>query len=322
MTTPLPLVTDEALAEAAILLARGALVAFPTETVYGLGADATNGRAVAQIFAAKGRPTFNPLIIHVATIEAAHRLGIFSPLAEQLAAEFWPGALTLIVRRSPDCPVSELATCGLRTIALRMPSHPLARALLKRAGVPVAAPSANRSGHVSATRADHVAADLGDAVAMIIDGAATPLGIESTVLDVSGSEPTLLRPGGVTREAIEQVLGRPLVIAAPESTAAPISPGQLTSHYAPSAHLRLAATSVRPGEALLAFGADVPAHGGPMLNLSPSGDLAEAASNLFSALRALDADGADVIAVMPVPEQGLGAAINDRLRRAAAPRPS
>ena len=308
----------ETIARAGDLLRAGALVAFPTETVYGLGADATNGRAVAAIYEAKGRPSFNPLIAHVASLAAAERVGAFSALARRLATAFWPGPLTLVVPRVPDCAVSELATAGLDSIAVRVPSHPVALVLLRAAGRPIAAPSANRSGHVSPTTAAHVAADLAGRVAMILDGGATEVGVESTVLDVTASVPRLLRPGGVTREQIEQLIG-PIVMGEADPLR-PSSPGQLESHYAPRAGLRLDAVHAGAGEALLAFGARVPACSGPVINLSAAGDLAEAAANLFAALRRLDASGTAMIAVMPVQDTGLGAAINDRLRRAAAPR--
>ena len=316
---PIQPATPASIAEAARLLRGGQLVAFPTETVYGLGADATNGRAVAAIFEAKGRPRFNPLIVHVADTAAADRLGELGPVGQKLAAAFWPGPLTLVVRRRCDCPVADLTTAGLDTIALRVPSHAVARALIQAAGCPIAAPSANRSGHVSATEALHVAADLGDRVALIIDGGPAERGVESTVLDVTGDVVRLLRPGAVTSEEIARVVGVPPQ-AAGDAGARPLSPGQLASHYAPGAPVRLAAQDAKPGEALLAFGPDVPRHDGPMINLSPAGDLREAAANLFAALRALDGQQPVGIAVMPIPERGLGEAINDRLRRAAAPR--
>jgi L-threonylcarbamoyladenylate synthase len=319
--------TPEAIGAAAAALRGGALVAFPTETVYGLGADATNARAVALLFEAKGRPRFNPLIVHVPTLEAAAELGSLSEDAARLARAFWPGPLTLVLPKRQGCPVADLATAGLDTIAVRVPAHSVALGLLRAAKVPVAAPSANRSGHVSPTRAEHVAADLGERVAMILDGGAAPIGLESTVVDATGAEPVVLRLGAASRDAIARVLGRPVAVAAGEA-GKPASPGMLARHYAPRARLRLNARDVREGEALLAFGAaGIPRHHGLMLNLSWSGDLVEAAANLFSALRTLDAaleaslegSGAQTIAVMPVPEQGLGEAINDRLRRAARP---
>ncbi len=311
--------TAETIDQAALLLRDGRLVAFPTETVYGLGADATNGMAVAAIFEAKGRPHFNPLIVHVPSLEQAASLGQFGSLAHHLARAFWPGPLTLVVRQVAGSPIADLTTAGLDTIALRVPSHPVARALMIAAQCPIAAPSANRSGHVSATEAHHVEADLGPRVAMILDAGPSEQGLESTVIDATGTLPVLLRPGGITAEEIARVTGVASVRAA-DVTARPISPGQLASHYAPGAAVRLNATNVAPGEALLAFGPSGPMHAGPTINLSPSSDLREAASRLFAALRELDASGVRGIAVMPVPETGLGAAINDRLRRAGAPR--
>ncbi len=317
---PIRPATAEAIREAAGALRSGRLVAFPTETVYGLGADATNGRAVAGIYAAKGRPQFNPLIVHVADAGEAARLASLSPLALKLADAFWPGALTMVLAKRADCPVADLATAGLDTIAIRVPSHPIARALIAAAVVPIAAPSANRSGHVSPTTAAHVDADLGDQVAIILDDGPSPVGVESTVVDLSGAQPKLLRAGGVPTEAIETVLGAPLARATDMAGERPASPGQLASHYAPRAAVRLDAAAARPGEALLAFGPTVPSHGGPTINLSPTGDLNEAAANLFAALRSLDATGVETIAIMPIPSSGLGEAINDRLRRAAAAR--
>ena len=308
-----------ALSAAGDAIRAGRLVAFPTETVYGLGADATNGEAVARIFAAKGRPSFNPLIVHVASMSDAEKLGIFSEGARRLASAFWPGPLTIVVNRQPDTTISDLVSAGLPSLALRMPDHPIAQALLTASERPLAAPSANRSGHVSATTAEHVAADLGDAVAMILDGGATHHGLESTVIDATGLGVALLRPGAVTADTIERVIG--VAVKRPNANPTmPMSPGQLQSHYAPSAGMRLDATSVRPGEALLAFGANLPTTEGPLINLSVRGDIVEAAANLFAALRALDATGAETIAVMPIPTAGLGEAINDRLKRAAAPR--
>ncbi len=308
--------TPENIATGAALLRAGALVAFPTETVYGLGADATNGRAVAAIFAAKGRPRFNPLIVHVPDADAAAGLGRLTDLGQRLAAAFWPGPLSLVMAKQEGCPVADLATAGLDTVALRVPNHPVAQALIRAAGCPIAAPSANRSGHVSATIAAHAEADLGADVAMILDGGPTSVGLESTVVDVTSAEPVILRLGGVARGAIEALLGRTIALAEGEP-GQPASPGMLARHYAPAAKLRLDAHEVRNGEALLAFGADPPSHSGSMMNLSASGDLVEAAANLFAALRALDRSGAAAIAVMPIPNDGLGEAINDRLRRGA-----
>ncbi len=309
----------DAIENAAALLRDGKLVAFPTETVYGLGADATSERAVASVFEAKNRPQFNPLIVHVARQESALAIGVFSDSAKLLAERFWPGPLTLVVPRAAACPVAMLASAGLDTIAVRVPAHPVARDLLERAGVPVVAPSANPSGQVSPTTARHVAEGLGGEVAAIVDGGPCEIGLESTIVGFDGDTPLLLRAGGIPRVAIEEALGRPLANPVHDS-AAPTAPGQLTSHYAPEAAVRLNAVDIADGEALLAFGPHTPICDGPELNLSPSGDLVEAAANLFAYLRQLDATGATCIAVSPIPETGLGEAINDRLRRAAAPR--
>ncbi len=309
--------------QAARLLRDGRLVAFPTETVYGLGADATNGVAVAAIFEAKGRPHFNPLIVHVADVADVSPLAHMTPLARRLADAFWPGPLTLVLARVPGSPIADLANAGLDTVAIRVPSHPVARALIRAAGRPVTAPSANRSGHVSATEAGHVADDLEDRVAMILDDGPCAAGVESTVIDATGDVPVLLRPGAVTAEDIARATGV-APVAANAVSGRPTSPGQILSHYAPRAAVRLNATTVAADEALLAFGSSPPArsgpHSGPTINLSPAGDLKEAASRLFAALRELDTTGVRAVAVMPIPETGLGAAINDRLRRAAAPR--
>ena len=302
---------------AAALLRAGELVAFPTETVYGLGADATNDRAVAAIFAAKGRPQFNPLIIHVLKAEHAARLARVDERAALLMQRFWPGPLTLVMRRAPQARVSLLASAGLDTLALRVPAHPLAQEFLRVAAVPIAAPSANRSGRVSPTTADHVLSELGGKIAAVIDGGPCRIGLESTVLDVKSLTPVLLRQGAVTREQLEAVIGPVELASAIEGAAAPRSPGMLASHYAPSLPLRLNATQVEPGEALLAFGGDAPAGARETLWLSRSGDVDEAAANLFAMLRALDRKEFSGIAVMPIPERGLGCAINDRLRRAA-----
>jgi L-threonylcarbamoyladenylate synthase len=311
-------VTDKTIARAAQALREGRLVAFPTETVYGLGADATNGEAVAKIFEVKGRPRFNPLIAHVPGVEAARVHAEFSDASIELAKAFWPGALTLVLLKNPDCQISDLATAGLETVALRAPAHPVATDLLEAAGMPVAAPSANRSGHVSPTTAAHVEADLGDGPTIILDGGACPLGLESTVVDMSGERPCLLRPGAISREDIEDVLGQNLETVEP--AARPASPGQLASHYAPRAALRLDVHHVNDGEALLAFGTGLPGGATTAVNLSETGDLREAAANFFAALRTLDESGCATIAVMPIPDEGLGEAINDRLRRGAAPR--
>jgi L-threonylcarbamoyladenylate synthase len=305
--------------EAARLIREGELVAFPTETVYGLGGDATNEHAVAKIFEAKGRPQFNPLISHVLDAGEARRLVQWSDIADKLAARFWPGPLTLVLPRAKNSPIALLATAGLDTVAIRAPAHPMAQALIRAAGRPIAGPSANRSGAVSPTRAEHVAESLGDRVRLILDGGPCEVGLESTVLDLTTAMPTLLRPGGATREAIEEVIG-PVALshAVPSGNAAHKSPGQLASHYAPARPVRLNATSVTADEGLLAFGPRPPAGANQVLNLSVSGDLTEAAANLFAHLRALDQPANARIAVMPIPQTGLGLAINDRLRRAAA----
>ena len=310
----------DAVRTAAACLAAGGLVAFPTETVYGLGADATHGEAVARLYAAKGRPAFNPLISHIPDLAAARSLALFNAEAERLAAAFWPGPLTLVLPKCSDCPVSSLALAGLDSIALRVPAHPIATALLKTFGKPVVAPSANRSGHVSPTTAAHVLADLRGRIDLILDDGPCRVGVESTVVALI-DEPTLLRPGGLARAEIERVLGRPLKDAAAHiDEEAPLAPGMLASHYAPKATLRLNAAEPRPDEALLAFG-PAAKFAGTVFNLSPRGDLVEAAANRFSQLRQLDAAGATTVAVMPVPNEGLGEAINDRLARAAAPKP-
>lgn len=301
---------DAGIAQAAQLLKAGALVGFPTETVYGLGADATQGEAVAAIFAAKGRPLFNPLIVHVARLEDARAHVEFSPRAQALAQTFWPGPLTLVLPRRKDTPLSLLVSAGLDTVALRAPSHPVAQALLKQAGVPVAGPSANRSGQVTATTAAHVRESLDGKVDLILDAGSTMLGIESTVIGFDGDRPLLLRPGAIARDEIEALIGP---LGAPGTLIR--GPGQLASHYAPQAMLRLNAVSCEDGEVLLGFG-DV---AGAALNLSPRGDLKEAAANLFAMLRELD-KRAGKIAVSPIPATGIGEAINDRLARAAAPR--
>ncbi|MFD2174546.1 L-threonylcarbamoyladenylate synthase [Rhodobacter lacus] len=305
------------LARAAELLRAGGLVAFPTETVYGLGGDARNGAAVAGIFAAKGRPHFNPLIVHVADLAMAEQVALFTPQARALADAFWPGPLTLVLPLRPGAGIADLVTAGLDTVALRLPAHPLARALLASFGGPLAAPSANPSGKVSPTAADHVMEGLSGRIAAVLDGGACPVGVESTILSLD--PPTLLRPGGLPVEALEEALGAPL--ASGGNAHKPNAPGQLSSHYAPGAAVRLEATEKRPGEVFVGFGP-----GGPEadLSLSASGDLVAAAAALFATLRLADrlatARKAPTIAVAPIPEKGLGRAINDRLRRAAAPR--
>jgi L-threonylcarbamoyladenylate synthase len=319
---------DAAIRDAAALLRAGALVAFPTETVYGLGGDATSDPAVAAIFAAKRRPRFNPLIVHVPALAEAETLAVFDDRARALAIGFWPGPLTLVLPRRTAGGISLLASAGLDTLAVRAPAHPVAQQLLRAAGRPIAAPSANRSGRVSPTRAAHVLAEFapGDdprspVPALILDGGAAAIGVESTVLDLTGPVPVLLRPGGIALEDLTAILGAVETMPAAGGGDAPHSPGQLASHYAPSLPLRPDATSARPGEALLAFGAEPPPGFAEVLFLSRRGDLAEAAANLFAMLRALDRPQFSGIAVMPIPERGLGRAINDRLRRAAAPRP-
>lgn len=307
--------------EAGKLLAAGGLVAFPTETVYGLGADATNPQAIARLYAAKGRPSFNPLIAHVPDVASALRLGDFPPLARKLAEAFWPGALTLVVPVSEASPVCELARAGLPSLAIRVPDHPVAEAILRAADRPIAAPSANRSGHISPTRPDHVLSDLAGIIDAIVEGGATAIGVESTILGCVDDSVVMLRPGGIPREAIEAVLGFPLAEGRDDAEA-PLAPGRLSSHYAPEHALRLEATRIRPGEACLAFGLPLPegADVALTLNLSEQRDTAEAAANLYHHLRALDRLPAAGIAVAPIPRQGIGEAILDRLARAAAPR--
>jgi L-threonylcarbamoyladenylate synthase len=316
----------DGIARAASLLRGGALVAFGTETVYGLGADATDGRAVAAVFTAKGRPHFNPLICHYPDAAAAFAHVEPNEAARRLGAAFWPGPLTLVLPRRVTCPVALLAGAGLDTLAVRVPADATAAALLRAVDRPVAAPSANRSGQVSPTSAAHVMDGLAGRIAAVLDSGPCPVGVESTVLDLTGPRPVLLRPGGVTAEAIEAItgpIGRPIEPAAAEAARGLRSPGLLVSHYAPSLPVRLAATEIGADEALLAFGAPLP---GATLtyNLSAGGDLTEAASRLFAGLRWLDEaatrQGLSRIAAMAVPANGLGLAINDRLQRAAAPR--
>ncbi len=318
-TTRVIAASEDTAREAARCLAAGGLVAFPTETVYGLGADATDGVAVARLYQAKGRPAFNPLIAHVPDLAAAQRLARFSAAALRLAQAFWPGPLTLVLPKAQSCDVADLALAGLDSIAVRVPDHDVARNILSAFGKPIVAPSANRSGHVSPTTAQHVLGDLRGRIDLIVDGGATPVGVESTIVACL-ERPALLRPGGLPRDAIERLLGHPLAEAQIDAEDAPLAPGMLASHYAPRARLRLDARDLRPGEALLAFGPPLPGNAGATRNLSEAANLIEAAANLFSHLRALDAAGATAIAVMPVPNDGLGEAINDRLRRAAAPR--
>jgi L-threonylcarbamoyladenylate synthase len=315
-------VTDAAVKHAVELLRAGELVAFPTETVYGLGADATNAAAIARLYQAKGRPAFNPLIAHVGDLEAGMRLARFDARAIALARAFWPGPLTLVLPKTKDCAVADLATAGLDTIAIRVPAHPVARDILRAFGGPVVAPSANLSGHVSPTTAAHVQSDLMGRIDLIVDGGAVAVGVESTIVGCFEA-PMLLRPGGLPRGEIERVLRRTL-LQPPEDadsvTGQLLAPGMLTSHYAPRTRVRLNVERVEAGEALLAFGSDaIPGVDAAtiVMNLSARGDLNEAAANLFGYLRALDLSGARAIAVMPVPHHGLGEAINDRLRRAA-----
>ena len=307
--------TDDHIAEGARILRDGGLVAFPTETVYGLGGDATQGNAVARIFAAKGRPSFNPLIVHVADISWVADLATTDTRFGILAGTFWPGPLTFVLPRRAGCPVSELVSAGLDSIAVRRPDHPVAQKLLRETERPLAAPSANASGTVSPTLAAHVAASLGNKVDLILDGGPCRVGVESTVLDLTQNAATILRPGAITAEQIAALIG-PVAIPA-EDPAAPKSPGQLASHYAPSLPVRLNATTAKPDEALLGFGAVAQA----TLNLSPTGNLVEAAANLFAMMRALDDPARfKAIAVAPIPSTGIGIAINDRLKRAAATR--
>jgi L-threonylcarbamoyladenylate synthase len=295
------------------ILLRGGLVAFPTETVYGLGADATQDQAVAKVYSAKGRPQFNPLIAHVASVDAAIALGDFDPLSETIARAFWPGPVTLVVPRAKLCSISLLASAGLETIAVRVPAHPVALELLKAFGRPVVAPSANPSGRISPTTAQHVKDHM--SVDLVLDGGDCTVGLESTVVRVMEDGPYLLRAGGIAREAIEEVIGR-RVMTPTRYDGALHSPGQLESHYAPRAGLRLNAAAPDAGEAFLGFGKY--AHGAH--TLSARGDLVEAAANLFRKLHELDALSPDMIAVAPIPHEGIGEAINDRLKRAAAPR--
>lgn len=306
---------DVTISEAAGKLKAGEVVAFATETVYGLGADATNPAAVARIFATKGRPDFNPLICHIADLAQLDGLVMADARARRLAEAFWPGALTLVLPRRPDCPVAPAVSAGLPSLALRMPAHPQARELLRLVGRPVAAPSANRSGHVSPTTAQHVRDSLGPEVP-VLDGGPCPVGLESTVIGLTGPQATLLRPGGVAAEEIERVLGETLTRPTDVKRE---SPGMLLKHYAPRLPVRLEATAAQPGknEGLLSFGPPPPGFTS-VWRLSDAGDLAEAAANLYAGLHALDhVPGLDGIAVMPIPPHGLGQAINDRLTRAA-----
>ena len=304
--------TDDAISDASELLRTGHLVAFPTETVYGLGANALDDTAVARIYAAKNRPQFNPLIVHLPDVPAVSNYAIMDARAEQIAEALWPGPLSLVLPRTGNCPLSPLVSAGLETVALRVPASEPANRLLRTAEVPVAAPSANKSGMLSPTEAQHVADAFVDEVALVLDGGACPVGLESTVLDLSTDQPTLLRAGGTSLEILSEVLDAPVAIAGHDDVA-PKSPGMLSRHYAPRTPLRMNAENGEDGEALLGFGSPV---AGEYANLSLNGDTVEAAANLFRMLHALDAEGHTGIAVRPIPEDGLGRAINDRLRRA------
>ncbi|HKO73645.1 MAG TPA: L-threonylcarbamoyladenylate synthase [Bradyrhizobium sp.] len=322
LKTPILPADQAAVTAAARCLAAGGLVAFPTETVYGLGADATSAAAIARLYQAKGRPSFNPLIAHIRDGDGAAQIARFDAAAMALAEAFWPGPLTLVLPKSENCTIADLATAGLETVAIRVPAHPVAREILRAFGGPVVAPSANLSGHVSPTTAAHVQSDLADRIDLIVDGGPVEVGVESTII-ACFEQPMLLRPGGVPRAEIERVLGRALAQAPHTNRSQPLAPGMLASHYAPRTKVRLDAESVENGEALLAFGSGaIPGANAAnvVMNLSMRGDLNEAAANLFGHLRALDANGARAIAVMPVPHHGLGEAINDRLRRASVER--
>ena len=311
-------VDDSSIARAASLLREGRLVAFPTETVYGLGGDATNGRAVASIYEAKGRPSFNPLIVHVAEVVALDLLIDWNETARQLADAFWPGPMTLVLPRKKDAPISLLVSAGMETLAVRIPSHPGAQRLLRAVALPIAAPSANAFGMLSPTMPEHVAESLGENVDLILDGGRSQVGVESTVLDLTSAEPRILRPGGVTPERMEEVLGIRVSLFEGAEPDNPLSPGLLTSHYAPHLPVRLNVQKVADTEAFLAFGPDALVKGGAArLNLSFAGDLKEASANLFAMLRELDNPTYTGIAVAQIPNRGLGFAINDRLRRAA-----
>jgi len=312
--------TRDSVDQAVAALEAGACIGLPTETVYGLAADATNAAAVARIFELKGRPRFNPLIAHVSDMAMAQREGIFPEAAQRLAQGFWPGALSLVVPRRPDTRLSDLCSAGLATQAFRVPAHPLARAVIEAFGRPLAAPSANRSGHVSPTTAAHVRGEFSkEDVPLVLDGGPAEVGLESTIVGFLDGQAWLLRPGGIPRAEIEALIG-PLRTDAPDTEDAPHAPGRLLRHYAPHTPVRLNARDIEPGEALLAFGPNAPSGAAAMVQLSKQGDLREAAAGLFAGLRRLDAVGARAIAVMPIPDEGLGEAINDRLRRAAAGR--
>ncbi len=300
-------------------LRAGGLVAFPTETVYGLGGDARDDNAVAAIYAAKGRPQFNPLIVHVESFERAKEFGVFNEIAIKLAESFWPGPLTLVVPRAEGCQISLLASAGLDSLAIRVPAHPLAQELLREFGGPLVAPSANPSGQISPTSAQHVMVGLDGKIDLVLDGGQCSVGLESTIVSCLGERPIILRHGGLVRADIEAALGIE-ILSGNDDKAALTAPGQLTSHYAPNASMRLNAQSLQAGEALLGFGDVESLQAQVSLNLSPLGNVQEAAANLFSMMRQLDEMGVQKIAVSPIPNQGLGEAINDRLKRAAAPR--
>lgn len=324
MARIIPIDPDEgaAIDAATAVLAKARPVAIPTETVYGLAADATDPGAITSIYETKGRPRFNPLICHMADLAMAERHATFDPLSRKLAERFWPGPLTLVLPLEAESTIHPLATAGLDTVGIRVPKG-FAGELIRAFGRPLAAPSANSSGRISPTTAQHVEADLGERIELVIDAGPCPVGVESTILKIEDGRIRLLRPGGVPVEAIEEATG--LAVERPNATgtAAIEAPGMLASHYAPNAHVRLDATSVMPGEALIRFG-NQPVEGidqaAADFDLSPTGDLAEAAANLFGFLKRADQTGASGIAVTPVPDHGLGEAINDRLKRAAAPR--
>ncbi|MEO1542814.1 MAG: L-threonylcarbamoyladenylate synthase [Pseudomonadota bacterium] len=317
--------TPEGIAKAACAIKEGRVAAFPTETVYGLGADATNANAVASVFETKGRPWFNPLIAHVPSLEAANRLVELPPALQRLVTQLWPGPLTVVAPQRLSNGICDLATAGLPTLAVRVPANQTARALLEAVGRPIVAPSANTSGRPSPTQAAHVAADFADHDLLILDDGPCALGLESTIIGLDSDDTlTLLRPGAIPSARVEQIANQPLNRIGPISQNAPTAPGQLTSHYAPHAHLRLNATDLHPGEAVIEFGPPTRdggvSEGAIIMNLSPTGDLREAAANLFKALRTIDQSGHAKVAVVPIPNEGLGEAINDRLARAAAPR--
>jgi L-threonylcarbamoyladenylate synthase len=311
------------LEQAAQQLRQGGLVAFPTETVYGLGADAGNGAAVAQIYASKQRPPINPLICHVADVAAAEKLAVFSDLAHRLAARWWPGPLTLVLPMQIGAPIHPLVTAGLNTIAIRCPAHPIAQSLLRLVARPIAAPSANPSGQLSSTRADHVARGFADQPELLIlpDSDHPPLGLESTILDVTGDTPVVLREGAIAREELAAVLGHHdlFLLPADHSASTIRAPGMLRRHYAPRKPIRINATYVQGGEGLLAFGANPLSGAAITLNLSETGDLVQAAANFYHMLHQLDQGSASAIAVMPIPDHGIGRALNDRLARAVEP---